>query len=90
MTCVRTACASAHRGSFYILQVMKDPQTGLPRLEEHDAPLELFKGTALIAGLHVRELASVHAERKDAIDCDGSFCVLGIAWRADVFDRLLP
>lgn len=69
---------------------MKDPKTGLPRLEEHDAPLELLKKLAQGAGLHVRELAAVSGERRDAIDGEGSFCVLGIARQADVFYKLIP
>ena len=72
------------------LQVMKDPKTGLPRLEQHDAPLELFKGQAQGAGLHVRQLASVPAERESAIDGEGRFCVLGVAWQAERLDKLAP
>ena len=35
-----------------------DPATRLPRLEEHDEPLERFQGGCTAAGLHLRVLSS--------------------------------
>jgi len=62
---------------------------GVPRLEESDAPLELFKAKAKEAGLMHRELLlkepSQHA--KD-MGTEGSFLVLAFAWNGEALKRL--
>lgn len=74
-----------------MIQILLDPCTKLPRLEDSDAPLQLFKRSALKAGLHVRELLSWKGEAgpNEELGIEGDFVVLGIAWHSDVLANLL-
>lgn len=70
-------------------QIMLDPRTRMPRLEEFDAPLERFRELAQAAGLQLRELLSVQPDSgKEDTGAQGSFCLFGVGWSTDVLERL--
>lgn len=70
-----------------VLQILLDPKTTLPRLEEFDAPLELFKRFLTDAGLHMRELLVLSPEEADSTS-DSEFCVLAVGWTETTLNNM--
>ena len=63
-----------------------DPATRLPRLEEHDEPLERFKAGCTAAGLHLRVLSSSAAPGDSG--SDDPMLLLAVALHPDALVNL--
>jgi hypothetical protein len=75
---------------FLCAQILLDPKTKIPKLENSDAPLEKFLQLILDAGLHTHELlhlsSDIAADMKYGVQ--GDFKLFGIAWQKDVFSSM--
>lgn len=71
-----------------VLQIMLDPMTRLPRLEEFDAPLEQFLRVVTDAGLHVRELLAHVPEARGSSESDSEFRVLAVGWSKTILKNM--
>ena len=66
------------------MQITWDKARALPKLEEVDAPLELFKAQAKEAKLVCREILSQEpAQPAKAMGTEGSFIIMAIAWHEE-------
>ena len=71
------------------LQITWDSVRRLPKLEEVDAPLELFKAQAKEAKLACRELLSKEpAQRAKDLGTEGCFVILAFAWQEEALQCL--
>lgn len=71
------------------LQITWDKARGLPKLEEVDAPLELFKAQAREAKLVCKELLTKDpAQQAKDLGTEGCFVVLAFAWQEEALNSL--
>ncbi len=71
------------------MQITWDKRKGQPKLEEYDAPLELFKAQAEQARL-IRKQLLVREPDQPAKDrgMEGSFIILAFAWQQEALNYL--
>lgn len=75
--------------SFDVLQILLDAKTRIPKLEEFDAPLQLFMEVLAEVGLHARGLQALKPEPSGLGNTsEGEFIVLGIAWQESTLDSM--
>ncbi|CAL8464087.1 g3622 [Coccomyxa elongata] len=67
--------------------ILLDPKTRLPRLEDFDAPLELFQRIITDAGLHMREQLVIKPEKTDSTS-DSEFRVLAVCWTETTLNNM--
>ena len=71
------------------MQITWDKARGLPKLEEVDAPLELFKRQAQEAKLVWKELLSQEpAQQAKDMGTEGCFLILAFAWQEEALSCL--
>ena len=71
------------------MQITWDKGKRLPKLEEVDAPLELFKADAGRASLFMKQLlVREPAQHARDMGTEGSFLILAFAWQEAALDSL--
>jgi hypothetical protein len=75
------------RSHWGVVQILLDPKTRVPRLEDYDEPLEQFRSLVTEAGLHVRELLVVRPDTPGSTS-EGEYCVLAISFGKMILDKL--
>lgn len=75
--------------SLSAMQITWDKGKRLPKLEEVDAPLELFQAEAGRASLFMKQLlVKEPAQHARDMGTEGSFLVLAFAWQRAALDSL--